>query len=258
MSRFIALFVAFSIICLAPANAGTRSEYDRNGFMVFYDDNGDTLQVMAPTVFQDDFTGDTLSTDLWATAVDGAGSAIVSGSTSYMVLSTATGATDKVEVATGLFGVASKNPSLEARAYMVDISHTTMFIGLTDARSEAANTLSFALNGGTLTSTASNAVGFLWDSAQTAATVKCVTVKANVDGPILNSGVALTAESFKTFRIDVDSTGKATFWIDGASVCSQNAAITTTTPLAGVVGFKNQEGVVNRVYVDRIKLWQGR
>lgn len=259
MTRFTALIVACLIAITGIVFAETRSDYNRNGFMVFFDDvAGDTLQVLAPNVFQDDFTGDTLATDSWLATVDGAGTSVISGATSYNLITTDTGATDKVEVATGLFALASKNPSVEARAYMGDVLHTTMFIGLTDARFEGANTLSFALSGASLTSTATDAVGFLWDSAQTAATVKCVSVKNNVDGTVINSGIALTNAVFKTFRVDVDSLGNATFWIDGASVCSQSLAVTVTAPLAGVMGLKNQEGSANTMVVDRFKLWQGK
>lgn len=257
MKRFLVSLVVFAMLA-TPLYAATRSVYNRNGSMLFYDDvTGQTLGVLAPNVFEDNFSGDTLDTNLWLATIDTGGTAVISSASGYTLMTLTTDATDndKIEVATELSWLATSQVSVEARIRINDVSNHGMFFGLTDARFEAAQTLPFSYSGTTLTSTASNAVAFLNDPDQTVDTVKCVSVKANVDGTVNSTGTALVDAAWHIYRIDLDTSGNAKLFIDGAHVCTQSLALTTTTPLAAVVGVQNRTTSAENSDVDYVKVW---
>jgi len=117
--------------------------------------------------------------------------------------------------------------AFEARVKIVTaITDISIVCGLTDSTSlEEPATIS----GTTVTTTASNGVFFVYDTAQTTDQWYAIGVDTNVDatGNAI-TGTAPTADTYQTLRIEVDSDGEtARFYIDGTLVISLTAAATS-------------------------------
>jgi hypothetical protein len=133
----------------------------------------------------------------------------------------------------------------QAKLQVSAITNLQLFAGFTDQR--AALEMPVTLSTVTFTTVASNAVGFLFDTAATTDTIRLVGVATDVDAVHQDTGLAPVAATDLVLRIDVDRNGTATFYIDGVQVgTALLAAVTPETPLAIVVAARAAGDTVSK------------
>lgn len=145
----------------------------------------------------------------------------------------------------------------EARCSIITSLSQLIFIGLSD---EATNERPIDYNGGTLTTTATDAVGFYYAGGEASATwryggVKNGTDSAHAAAPSRLNPVAAT---FQTFRIVVNADGAASFFING-EVVKENVAscVTVTTSLMPYFSITD-DGAAGSLDVDYVYVEKGR
>jgi len=208
--------------------------------------NAGEFPVASPShaVVFDHFTGAALNTNIW-TAVEGtdsATSAAALASAAGGVLRLTTGdagtgaAADMEQIVSQLAYKASLGGlSMETRIKLSAITTCLLFVGFTDSLSfevpiESAGSVN------TLTSTATDAVGFLFDTRMSTDTFHLVGVKNDVDATSQVLDVAPVAATYVTLRVDVSSAGDAQFFIDGVQVGEiMEDAVTPTALLTPTV-----------------------
>lgn len=152
---------------------------------------------------------------------------------------------------------ANGNLVFETKVKISAITTIALYCGFTDQ--VASLIMPMTLSAGVLTTTASNAVGFLFDTAATAATYKICGVATDVDATIQDIGVAPTAATFDTLRIEVNSGGAATFFRNSVQVGSQmTGAVTASVALTPVIACFTRAAGSATVDVDYILCQQTR
>jgi hypothetical protein len=107
--------------------------------------------------------------------------------------------------------------SIEGRFKLSAITTCYCFFGFTDVTTLEGPIVS-AASANTLTSNATDAVGFMFDTQMTDDKWWLVGVATDVDATAQNTGYAPVADTYATFRIEISSTGVATFFYNGAPV----------------------------------------
>jgi len=93
-----------------------------------------------------------------------------------------------------------------------------------------------AASANTLTSNATDAVGFMFDTRMTTDNWWLVGVATDVDATHQDTGFAPVADTFATFRIEVTSAGVAKFFYNGAPVgTAMTGAVTPAADLTPTV-----------------------
>lgn len=216
----------------------------------------------------DDFTGggqafSTTVIDGWRSRKGSDGGCVdwtVTGAVDGVVVgtigaTTASMAVSGVQLDAGLCWKANQgNLVFEARVKISAITNVSVFVGFTDqvAALEAPATLT----GTTFTTNATDAVGFLFDTDATTDTIRLVGVANDVDATHQDTSLAYVADSYKIFRIEVGTTGVATFYIDGAQVgTAMPGAVTATVSLTPVVsGFNRTTSGTPTISADYVSV----
>lgn len=219
------------------------------------------------SVFRDDFTGKAIS-GLWDVQKGSDGGTVnfaVNAQLGGAVRATtgagagASMAVNGVQLETALNWEADKtNLVFEARVRISAITTIALYVGLTDQ--VAALEMPMTLSGGSLTTNATDAVGFLFDTAATVANIKLCGVANDVDATFQTlTGVAPVAATYANYRINVDKNGGATFFINGLPVGTpMTGAVTKTIPLTPVVACFTRAAGSATVDVDYVYLQQSR
>lgn len=125
---------------------------------------------------------------------------------------------------------------MEARVTQSVASESIMFIGFTDT---VADEYPFTVSGTTITSNATNAVGFVYDYAATEAGWLGIGVNDDTDSSLKDLDTALdvdaTGESWHTYRVTIDNWGTAILFYDGVRVASIGDAVATDSLLVPAV-----------------------
>jgi hypothetical protein len=189
----------------------------------------------------DDFIGDVIA-DQWnllegtdSTTTD---AAILAGGIGG-VLRLTTGdagtglAADSVQITQALQWQASNGGlAIEARFKLSAITTCWVFFGFTDLAATLEAPVVSAASADTITTNASDAVGFMFDTRMSTDNWWLVGVKADTDATAQNTGYAPVADTYETFRIEVDSSGNAVFFRNGVRVGTRMAnALTAATDL---------------------------
>lgn len=145
----------------------------------------------------------------------------------------------------------------EARVAIEDISEVSVNVGLTDVTSLEEP---FSISGTTITSVASNAVAFVYDSAATSAKWHMCGVDGDTDATGNGATSAgPTDATFQTLRCEIDADGEeATFYVDGVKVGSLTASVcgaSTNLYLTAVVCGDGSNAAAAGLTVDY--LWVG-
>jgi hypothetical protein len=139
----------------------------------------------------------------------------------------------------------------EGKVSLSAITSVALFFGFTDQR--AVLEMPFTISGVTLTSNASNACGVLFDTEATTDNFKLVGVANDVDATVQDAGVAPTAATFETWRIEISAAGVATFYRNGTVIgTTMTGAVTITTALTPVVAAFSRTSASRSVDIDRI------
>ena len=210
-----------------------------NGFRA--GEHGKQLDLPSPSrvTFFDDFLGDVVA-DQW-NAVEGTDSAtsdfaILAGGIGGVARLTTgdagTGIAADMEQITQALQWQASNGDLvfQARLKLSAITTCHAFLGFTDLVTFEAPVI--AAGAASITTNASDAVGFMFDTTLTNKTWHLVGVANDVDATFQNSTVAPVAAQYQTFRIEVTAAGVATFFINGVQVgTSMTGAVTPATDL---------------------------
>jgi hypothetical protein len=214
----------------------------------------------------DDFLGDVLQ-DPWR------GAAGSSGATAPAIL--ASGLNGRVRLAMGTDAGATMAlngsqldagnlnwvPSqgglvMEAHVTVDAITSVAIFVGFTDQIS--ALEMPWTLSTTTFTSNQTDGCGFLFDTAATTDTIRCVGVATDVDATSVDTGLAFVAATPRVFRIEVSKTGVARFFVDENLYATMTAAVTPTVALSPVIAGFSRTATTRLLDVDFIHVFSVR
>lgn len=230
---------------------GRRIGLDSNGKCISVKgfragDHGKQTDYHSPSrvTFFDDFLGDVVA-DQW-NAVEGTDSAtsdfaILAGGIGGVARLTTgdagTGIAADMEQITQALQWQASNGDLviQARLKLSAITTCYAFIGFTDLTTFEAPIIS-ASSANTITTNASDAVGFMFDTNMTDDKWWLVGVAGDTDATAQNTTYAPVADTYATFRVEVSSTGVAAFFYNGAQVGTlMTGAVTAATDLTPTI-----------------------
>lgn len=193
--------------------------------------------------FFDDFLGDVIA-DQW-NYVEGtdnpADAAVLAGGIGGVVRLTTgaagTGlAADLAQLTQALQWQASNGDLVfQTRLKLSAITTCYAFVGFTDVVTLEGPVISAAA-ADTITTNASDAVGFMFDTRMATDNWWLVGVAGDTDATHQDSGFAPVADDYATFRIEVTSAGVATFFYNGNQVgTAMSGAVTAATDLTPTI-----------------------
>jgi hypothetical protein len=207
----------------------------------------------------DDFLGD-LVLDEYITTVDTGGTILPSGVDGQLKLLTDTTDNDTTQLATGLnWEVQNGQLIFEARVQIDVITTAGIFLGLSDATTETSPNMPFTLATTTFTSTATTAIGFIFDIDATTDNWHYNWVDDDADSSVaiatLNMGVAPVAATWETFRIVLTDQGSgnqaaAEFYRNGDLVAKHTSTIDRDALLTPYVGVSNRGAAAHILSLD--------
>lgn len=203
----------------------------------------------------EDFHGTTLpywlafSEGTDASTSDGA---VVSGTANGVYRLTAgdsagTAAADQAQLAGNLLQWKAGSGGLVfgARIALGAITTATVFLGLTDTTA-LETPIESAASGNNLNTVATDAVGALFDTRMAADTWWLAGVKNDVDATPINTGIAPVAGAYAYWQIEVDASGNASFYRNGAFLGLVAAAVTPTVALTPIICVRPEGAVAGR------------
>ena len=193
--------------------------------------------------------------------------AVIDGA--YTLTTDTSSGVDLSEIVSGLNYRASDNGIvMEAGIKLTSVANVGVFVGFTDTTSAE---IPMSMSTATLTTTATDAVGLLYDTAATYQSWMVAGVKADVDSTVVQVGTtyAPVAATYQALRVQVDTNGYAYFFINGVQVGMQSLiqgtgqtglpnAITTTAPVTPVVVVYTRTSGAKVGTVDYIYAQKGR
>lgn len=120
--------------------------------------------------------------------------------------------------------------TLEARLKLSAITNVAFFFGLTDQKAALEVPIVSAASANTITTNATDAIGFMFDTAMSADNLWLTGVNNDSDETAQNTAIAPVADTYVTLRIVTNTAGDATFYINGVAVGS----VMTTAAATGV------------------------
>lgn len=204
-----------------------------------------TVPSSKDVVFFDDFLGDVIS-DQWnalegTDAATSAAAILAGGINGVLRLTTGDAGTgiaaDMEELVTALQWQASEGGLYaEAKLQLSAITTCYAFFGFTDNASTLEAPIISAGSANTITTNATDAVGFMFDTNMTTDNWWLVGVANDVDATAQNSGYAPVAGTYATLRVEVSSAGAATFFYNGVPVgTTMSGAVTASADLTPVI-----------------------
>lgn len=148
----------------------------------------------------------------------------------------------------------------QARIKLVSsIAAVNVCAGFTDVLGSTAVEAPFEIGStDNLTSNATDAVCLVFDTAGTDDQWAGLGVKNGTDTARVDTGLAPTADAWTTLRIEVDSAGGATFYIDGVNVGSVANAVTGTVALTPVLFVMTRTTASKTIDADYVFVQQER
>jgi len=193
----------------------------------------------------DDFLGDVIA-DQW-NVVEGADTTTSDAAVNNQLggvlrmttgdSATVTYAGNGIQITQGAFynwKAANGGLRMEARIKIDAITLVAFFVGFTDLGTFEAP-IESAGSANTITTNASDAVGFFFDTRMTDDKLWIAGVKANTDATHANTGTAPVAATWIRLAIEVNADGDATFFINGSAVGKVTDAVTTSTALTPTI-----------------------
>ena len=211
--------------------------------------------------FSDNFMGDTLDTFDWAITEDGTADSIaiseVAGGS--LLITTGTVDNDSCKIASAVIYSGTKNAVCEARVTITDVSGTGLFVGFTDAKTEANGAIALNYKDDAYVTTADDAVGFVCDADSAtlgASSLLCCGTAATVDAAVVDTGITWADGETKTLRVALTGT-TADFFVDGVQkgrVLLSNTA--ATLKCFSIQAITRAADGSNTVYVSYVDCWQ--
>jgi hypothetical protein len=210
--------------------------------------------------FSDNVMGDTLDTFKWAAQVDGSGDAVAIAEVAggECLFTTGGNDNDSCFLSSALIYRGSKNPVIEVPITIDDVSGTAIFVGFTDVKYESNGHIAIEYPANSLTSTATDAVGFVCDADHTSSLLMCCGVYGDTDATAVSSGITWTDGQKKILRVELVGT-IAYFYVDGVAVASIPVAVTSTTLLcASIQCMTRAADGQNTVQAHQVDVWVDR
>jgi len=208
----------------------------------------------------DRFTGIALdTTNRWAVSVPGTSdtiaiSEVVGGSA---LITTGTADNDSCMLAGAIIHNGTKLSVVEFRITITDVTGCGVFVGLSDAKSEANGQIALQYPSDTFTSTATSAAGFVIDADHSTSSIMCASVNAGSDTIPVDTGVDWVDGETRNLRILVDTSGNAIFVIDGKVVAQiQSAVAAGTLHCPTVQAITRANDGSNTIRVHSFDSWQ--
>ena len=117
---------------------------------------------------------------------------------------------------------------LEARLKLSAITTVSMFFGWTDQKAALEIPIESAASADTITTNATDAIGFMFDTSMSTDNIWLTGVNNNSDETAQNSAIAPVANTYITLRIETNTSGDATFYINGVIAGSQMTTAAAT------------------------------
>jgi hypothetical protein len=138
------------------------------------------------------------------------------------------------------------------------ITNVSVNVGFSDTLATTTLEEPFSISGTTITSNATDAACFVFDTAQTNDFFHCQGVKANTDTAILNTSIAPVANTTVILEIEIDTAGNAKYWIDNVLVATVANAVTSTALLTPIFTIMARTTAVRTLYADYLFITQTR
>lgn len=210
--------------------------------------------------WSDDFLGDAINTQYnfqegsdtaadFAISVQKGGVARLSTAASATLTMAVNGA--QVDLGALNWYASSGGLSMEVRLKCDAVTTLALFIGFTDQTS--ALEMPWTLFGTTFTSNQSDGFGFLFDTAATTDTIRCVGVAADVDVTTVDTSDAWAAATYKKFRLECDTAGTVKYYIDGVLVATIALAVTPTVALVPYIGGFARAASARNIDIDYLR-----
>lgn len=145
----------------------------------------------------------------------------------------------------------------EARLQVDVITNCYMFVGFSDTISTTVECPT-SLSGTTPASDATDAAGFVFDTAATNDFWHLSGVKTDVDAAVINTGNAPVAATYQTLRVELDASGAVYGYINGAFIGSIASALTATVGLTPIIVISNRSATQKIMTIDYIAAQQNR
>lgn len=174
---------------------------------------------------------------------------------------TASMAVSGVQLDRGLSWRASQGDLvMEAKLKLSAITNIALFVGFTDQTAALEMPINSAASADTITTNATDAVGFMFDTSMATDTFWLVGVANDVDATLQNSGIAPVAATDILLRVELTAAGVATFYIDGvAAGTAMTGAVTAATLLTPVIaGFNRTTSGTPTITADYVYTSGGR
>jgi hypothetical protein len=208
--------------------------------------------------FQDNFTQEAINADVWTSTVGGTNDTIAISETAggSLLLTTGEADNDASHLSGAIIWNGTTAAVAEARITITDVSGTAIFFGFSDAKAESASLIAIGYPGNTLTTTATNAAGFVVDADHATSSIMCEGVKADADATSVDSGTDWADGETKNLRVELDTAGAAAFFLDGTGVGFVASAVTTATLLCVTLQVQTRANDgANTVRLHRIDVW---
>jgi hypothetical protein len=213
-------------------------------------------------VLFDDFLGDVIA-DQW-NVVEGADTTTSDAAINNQIggvlrlitgdSATLTYAGNGIQITQGAFynfRAAEGGMAIEARVKLDAITTAGFFVGFTDVGTFEAP-IEGSGSGNGITTNATDAAGFLFDTRMTNANLWCVGVANDVDATPVNTGIAPVAATYVTLRMEVDTSGTATYFVNKAVVGRVANAVRPTIALTPTIAATSFVAAVRNLDVDYI------
>ena len=206
---------------LTGSNGGIYAS-DSDHCAWFDDFLGDTLNATYTPLTGSDASGNVASVSILAGGINGVVRLAGADSTGSM-------AADGAQLAMYRNWRASNGGLVfEAKVALAVITNVSAFVGFTDKITlEAA--ITSAASADTITTNATDGLGFFFDTSMTTKNWWIAGVANNVDATPQNTGFAPVAATYETFRIEVSPAGNADFYRNGTQVGTRMAGAVTTS-----------------------------
>ena len=157
----------------------------------------------------------------------------------------------------GIWWYPAKNCTVEHKFKIDVITNVAIYAGFSDAVSEASGLLPFGIVTATLTHTATDAAGFLFDTRQTASYFNLVNTKNNTEAftQLASTRVPVAATDL-ILRTSIDTSGNARYYWNGIQVGYKANAVSTTVPLIPFFGIRNNTASAHVATLRRVDAWQ--
>ena len=140
---------------------------------------------------------------------------------------------------------------LYSRMKIASAADVWFFLGFTDTLPGVTLEQPFSLSGTTYTSTASNACGFLFDTAATTDTIRIVGVEGDTDATHLDTGLA-PGTAYRDYKLVLSEDGSLDAYIDGVHYAQVLNAVAPGTDLCAFAGINARTTTSKTMTLDAL------